>query len=67
MEVNDIISLIGSLGFPIVACIFLFKYMTQTMKENTKALDNLSDTIAELKITMQGITTYFIEDRKDDK
>lgn len=66
MDVNELVTLIGSLGFPIVACIFLFKFLTQTMKENTAALDKLSDTISDLKATMQHITTYIIE-RQEDK
>ena len=66
MEVNEVLNSIGSLGFPIVACIFLFKFLTQTMKENTAALNQLSDTISDLKATMQNITTYIIE-RQEDK
>lgn len=65
MDVGEITTVIGSLGFPIVACIFLFKFLTQTMKENTAALDNLSETISELKSTMEHITTYIIG--KDDE
>ena len=66
MDINEVMNSIGSLGFPIVACIFLFKFLTQTMKENTAALNQLSDTISDLKATMQHITTYIIE-RQDDK
>lgn len=61
MDINQISQLVGSLGFPILACVFLFKFLTQTMKENTQALNTLSDTIADLKATMQHITTYIIE------
>ena len=49
MDINQISQLVGSLGFPILACVFLFKFLTQTMKENTQALNTLSDTIADLK------------------
>ena len=66
MDINQISQLVGSLGFPILACVFLFKFLTQTMKENTQALNTLSDTIADLKATMQHITTYIIE-REDSK
>lgn len=66
MDINTISQLVGSLGFPILACVFLFKFLTQTMKENTAALNTLSDTIADLKATMQNITTYIIE-RQEDK
>lgn len=68
MEAKDIMVLIGNGLFPIVACFFLYKVLTVTMKENTNALNALSDTIADLKGTMQHITTYIIDlkERKDD-
>ncbi len=44
------VSLIGSLGFPIVCCVFMWKYINTTMKdftktieENTKMLNKLCD------------------------
>lgn len=37
--VNTIISAIGSLGFPIVCCWFLWKYINETMKEFTKTME----------------------------
>ena len=68
MEAKDIMMLIGNGLFPIVACFLLYKVLTVTMKENTNALNALSDTIADLKGTMQHITTYIIDlkERKDD-
>lgn len=47
---NTISTLIGSIGFPIVCCIFLWKYINETMKsftetmnENTKMLTKLCE------------------------
>lgn len=47
---ETIVSLIGSLGFPIVCCVFMWKYINTTMKdftktieENTKMLNKLCD------------------------
>ena len=52
MDYNSIITLIGSLGFPVVACIALFWMMNTTMKEfketvavNTKAMTELVTTV----------------------
>lgn len=49
---EQIVSLIGSLGFPIVACYFLWKFIDSTLKdfsksmsENTKMLSKLCDSI----------------------
>ena len=33
-----IVSVIGSLGFPIVCCFFLWKYINETMTEFTKIM-----------------------------
>lgn len=40
MEYGDIVNLIGSVGFPIVMCVVLFKYIT-TLTENHKNEVNL--------------------------
>ena len=33
MDVNDIVTLIGSLGFPIVACVGMFYLYNRTLKD----------------------------------
>ena len=57
MDYNVIITLIGSLGFPIVACIGLFWMINTTMKEfketvaeNTKAMTELVTTVKAISI-----------------
>lgn len=37
---EQIVSLIGSLGFPIVGCAFLWKFISTTLQEFTKAMNN---------------------------
>lgn len=37
---SEISTLIGSYGFPIVACIFLWKFISTTLQEFTKAMNN---------------------------
>ena len=37
---ETITTLIGSLGFPIVACVFLWKFISTTLQEFTKAMNN---------------------------
>lgn len=53
-----VMSLIGSLGFPIVCCFFLWKYINETMKsftetmnENTKMLHRICDKLDMYKET----------------
>ena len=58
MDLNPILQAVSSVGFPIVACIFLFK-------QNTK----LSDTIGDLKGTLTENTTLLkiMINKLDDK
>lgn len=64
MEFSDVFTLIQNGFFPAIACYFLYKTIDKTLVKNTEAIDNLSDSLTELKATMQAITTYIIE-RKD--
>lgn len=38
MEINEIISLISSVGFPIIACIFMWRFISTTLKEFTNTM-----------------------------
>jgi len=58
MGVNEVMQAISTVGFPIVACVFLFK-------QNTK----LSETIGDLKSTLTENTTLLkiMINKLDDK
>ena len=53
MELNDIMSLVNGVGFPIVACVFMYRQvqkmnniileLTTTLKTIDTRLDNLQD------------------------
>lgn len=49
MDVNDIVTLIGSLGFPIVACVGMFYLYNRTFKDFTSTLDDIASEIKELR------------------
>ena len=49
MNVNDIVTLIGSLGFPIVACVGMFYLYNRTLKDFTSTLNNIVTQIKELR------------------
>ena len=49
MNVNDIVTLIGSLGFPIVACVGMFYLYNRTLKGFTSTLNNIASEIKELR------------------
>lgn len=54
MDVNTITTLIGSFGFPIVACFGMAWYVKYQMDENNKQLKEIRD---EHKAEMNKVTT----------
>lgn len=59
MEVQEITNLITSVGFPILMCVWFFKWFTSEYKneqERTREVINtLQDTVNELKIVVENI------------
>ena len=49
MDVNDIVTLIGSLGVPIVACVGMFYLYNRTLKDFTSTLNDIASEIKELR------------------
>ena len=49
MNVNDIVTVIGSLGFPIVACVGMFYLYNRTLKDFTSTLNDIANEIKELR------------------
>ena len=49
MNVDDIVTLIGSLGFPIVACVGMFYLYNRTLKDFTSTLGDIVMQIKELR------------------
>lgn len=58
MDYNAIGQLIGTLGFPIVACCALFWMLNTTLKENTESNKEMRAALIEL-------TTYMKERESD--
>lgn len=54
MDYNSIVQAIGSVGFPIVACIGLFWMLNTTMKEFTTSIDRLNESIIKLTSKIAG-------------
>lgn len=57
MNVNDIGSLIGSLGFPIVACVGMFYLYNRTLKDFTSTLNGIVTQIKELREDIREIVS----------
>lgn len=55
MNANDIITVINSVGFPIVACGALFWLLNTTVKENTSANTKLAEGLQEVSATLRKL------------
>lgn len=56
MDANDIISLVGTLGFPIVMCGALFWYMIKQNEQHSTESREMRDAINELKLAIVELT-----------
>lgn len=68
MENYDVIvSLIGSLGFPIVCCYFMWRYINTTLKDFTEMMNKNNESISRLcdKIDLIVIKVLGGEDSAD--
>lgn len=54
MNITDVTTLIGSVGFPIVMCLMMYKYMTETQKTTDETLQKLEVAIKALE---KGVDT----------
>ena len=56
MAVNDIISLIQSVGFPVVMCGALFWYMISQTKEHAAESKEMREAISALNVAITKLT-----------
>ena len=66
---DGITQLITSLGFPIVMCLVMFKYMQEESENHKKEVDSLKDSLkentvvlADLKSMIQTLVDYLRND-----
>ena len=55
MDANTIVTLIGSLGFPIVACCYMAWFTNTTIAKFKEAMDKNTDALQEIKTWIQAI------------
>lgn len=48
MELETAVSLVSSVGFPIVCCFFMWKYINTTLKDFTNTMNENTRMIAKL-------------------
>lgn len=61
MDVNSIVQIINSVGFPIVACCALFYFINKTMAENTSATKELANGMQEINRTLSNLDSTINE------
>lgn len=55
----DITNLIGSVGFPIVACIYLMKMLNDERKRHSEETEQLRKAIADNTLILSQLKTLF--------
>lgn len=48
MEIETVVSLISSVGFPVVCCFYMWKYINTTLKDFTKTMNENTKMISKL-------------------
>lgn len=56
MDITSITNVIGSLGFPIVMCVLIFKYLEQEQGAHKEEISSLKDVIGDLKVAITSLT-----------
>ena len=54
MNPNEIVTLISTIGFPIVCCFFMWKYISSTMKEFMKTIQENTQVTQKLCDKLDG-------------
>lgn len=67
MDTNDLIQMISSVGFPICACIALFKMYTKTTEEFRKTLEENTKMIEAVKTAIATLIADLRIRNGDDK
>lgn len=64
MDVNAIIQLVGSLGFPIVACGALFWRMIKSDEQHKQEMDKISDALNNNTVALTRLTDQLDKEGK---
>ena len=67
MDANAIISLVGTLGFPIVMCGALFWYMIKQNEQHSTESREMRDAINELKLAIVELTDRLRGDANNER
>lgn len=60
MEFGDLTSLIGTLGFPMVMCLLMYKYMTDVQTRTSATLNKVENALHLLEQSVESLTQAII-------
>lgn len=61
MGVTEITQLVGSLGFPIVACAALFWYMNKQRESHKEEMDSMKSAVAGMQTAVENNTNILLK------
>ena len=53
---QEVVTAISTVGFPIVMCILIFYYMEKEAESHTQEVDGLKEVLTDLKISITQLT-----------
>lgn len=65
MDANSIITIVSTLGFPVVMCGALFWYMIKQNEQHSTESREMRDAVNELKIAIVELTDRLKEDKNE--
>lgn len=64
MDITSMSQIIGSLGFPIVFSLIMFKYLEEEQKTHKEEMNTIKDAINNNTLTMQKLIDKLDSDKK---
>lgn len=61
MDITQLTTIIGSVGFPAVMCLLMYKYMTDTQAKTDETLKNLETAIRALEKGVDTLVNFTIK------
>lgn len=57
---QDVVTAISTVGFPIVMCILIFYYMEKEAESHKQEVDGLKEVLTDLKISITQLTDKIV-------
>lgn len=61
---NEIVTAISSVGFPIVMCVIIFYYMEKESESHKEEVNGLKEVLTDLKISITQLTDKIVGGEK---